>query len=108
MVEERAEQRDAGRDQLQVRAHVDEQLDADRGHLAVGVGGELDVLDLAPSLDGRDRVLAAVLGPAHGDAELARQGDRDQLFRVDVELRAERAADRRRDHTQLVLVDSRW
>ena len=45
-VEEGAEQRDARRDELQVRAHGGHQVHADGGDLAVGVGGELDLLDL--------------------------------------------------------------
>ena len=51
-VEEGAEQRDAGRDQLEVGAHVGEQADPDGGQLAVLVGGQLDVLDLPAALDG--------------------------------------------------------
>ena len=51
-VEERAQQRDARRDQLQVGAHVADEADPDGGELAVLVGGQLDVLDLAPALDG--------------------------------------------------------
>ena len=80
VVEERAEQRDAGRDQLEVRAHVRQQLHPDGGDLAVGVGGELDVLDLATALDGGDGVLAAVLGPPRRDAEALGDGDGDELL----------------------------
>ena len=47
VIEERAEQRDAGRDELKVRTHVGEQVHTHRGDAAVGVGRELDVLDHA-------------------------------------------------------------
>ena len=58
-----------GRDELQVGAHVGEQLRPHRGDLAVGVGRQLDVLDLAPALDRGDGVLRALFGPAGRDAE---------------------------------------
>ena len=108
VVEEGAEQRDAGRDELQVGAHVGQQLDPHGGDLAVGVGGQLDVLDLAAALDRGEGVLAALLGPAHRHAVLAGQGDGEELLGVDVELRAEAAADRRGDDPQLVLGRCRW
>ncbi len=72
------------------------------GELAVGVGGELDVLDLAASLDGGDGVLRAGLVPAHRHAELAGEGDAQQFLGVHVELGAEPAADRRGDDAELV------
>ncbi len=64
-VEERSEQRDAGRDQLQVGAHVGGESHPHGGELAAGVGGQLDVLDLAATLDAGHGVLRAGLVPAH-------------------------------------------
>jgi hypothetical protein len=103
VVEEGAEQRDAGGDQLQVRPHVGEQLHPDRGDLAVGVGGQLDVLDLAPALDGGGRPLGAALGPSGGHTQLLGHREGDELLGVDVELGAEATAHRRRDDPDLVL-----
>ena len=48
-----------GRDELEVGAHVGEQPDPYGGELAVGVGGQLDVLDLAAAVDRRQGVLGA-------------------------------------------------
>ena len=82
-------------------------LDPHGGELAVGVGGQLDVLDLAAALDGGQRVLAALLVPAHRRRRALRRAARhEQLLGVDVELRAEAAADRGRDDPQLVLGDA--
>ncbi len=92
-VEERAEQRHAGRHQLQIRTHVGQQADAHRGELALGVGREFDVLDLATAVDRGHRVLAALLVPAHRHGVLARQCDTQQLLGVDVELAAEATTD---------------
>ena len=102
-VEERAEQRDARRDQLEVGAHVGQEVDPDAEELAVGVGRQLDVLDLAAPVDGALRVLGALLDPSHRPAVLLGQRQHEQLVGVDVELRTEPAADRRRDHPHLLL-----
>ena len=67
------------------------------------VGGQLHVLDLAAALDGGVGVLAAALGPPGRHPELPGHRQGDELLGVDVELRAEAAADRRGDHPQLVL-----
>ena len=106
VVQEPAQQRHARRDQLQVGAHVGQQLDPHRRHLAVGVGGQLDVLDLAAALDGGHRGLGPALGPAHRRTPLHRQGAAEDLLGVDVELAAEAAAHRRGHHPQLVLGDA--
>ena len=103
VVQERPEQRDPGRDQLQVGAHVRQQVGPHRSDPAVGVGGQLHVLDLAAALDGGDRVLRAALVPAGGDAEAPGHGHGDQLLRVDVELGPEATTHRRGDDPQLVL-----
>ena len=83
-----------------------EQADANGGELAVGVGGELDVLDLAAAVDGGDGVLAALLVPAHRQLVLAGERDAQQLLGVHVELAAEAAADGRGDDPHLVLGDA--
>ena len=59
-----------GGDELQVAAHVGDELDPHGGELAVGVGGQLDVLDLAPALHGGLGALGALLDPAHRHAVL--------------------------------------
>ncbi len=105
VVDERAEERDAGRDQLEVRAHVGEQMHPHRGDLAVGIGGELDVLDHAAAVHRRERALPALLGPAHRATEALRHRETERFFRVDVELGPERAADRGYDDPQPVLGD---
>jgi hypothetical protein len=101
-VEERSEQWDARRDQLQVGAHVGGEAHPYRGELAVGVGRQLDVLDLAAPLDAGDGVLGAGLVPAHRSAELAGERHAEQFLGVDVELGAEPAADGGSDDAELV------
>jgi hypothetical protein len=103
VVEEGAEQRDARRHQLEVGAHVGREVGPHGGDVALGVGRQLHVLDLAPALDGGDGVLAAPLGPAGGLAPAAGHRHRDELLGVDVELGAEAPAHRRRHDPQLVL-----
>ena len=64
------------------------------------------LLDLAPALDRRLGVLAARLVPAHREPVLAGQRHAQQLLGVHVQLRAEAAADGRRDDAHLVLGDA--
>ena len=104
-VEEGAEQRDARRDQLEVGPHVGDQLDAHRGDLAVGIGGQLHVLDLAAAVDGAERVLGALLGEADRHLQLVGEGGGEHLVGVDVELAAEAATDRWGHDADLVLGD---
>ena len=68
---------------------------------------ELDVLDLAPALDGRLGVLGALLHPADRAAQPLRQHDGEDLLGVDVQLGAEAAADGRRHDAQLGLGGAR-
>ncbi len=106
-VEERAEQRDAGGDELEVGAHVADQADPHGGELAVGVGGELDVLDL-----GRGRGSCAwAFSPRSsfhrtGTPWLAGERDAQQFLGVHVELAAEAATDGRGDDAHLLLGDA--
>ena len=105
MVHERAEQRDARRHELQVRAHVGEESGADRGDTTVGVGGQLDPLDHPAAVGGRERRLRAFLDPAHRTLQPQRDRQRERFLRVHIELGAEAAADRRSDHADPVLGD---
>ena len=100
------EDRHAGRDELQVGAHVGEQLDLEPEDRAVLAGGDLDVLDLVAAVRGRLVVLAARLGPLDRPAELAGHDEGEHLLGVDVELGAEAAAHVGRDDAQLVLRDA--
>ncbi len=88
---------------MEVGAHVGKKAHPHRGELAVGIGRQLDVLDLAAAVGGGDGVLAAGLVPAHRPAQLEGQGDAEQLFGVDVELAAEAAAHSGSDDAELVL-----
>ncbi len=103
MVDERAEQRDPRRDQLQVRAHVGDELHAHRGDAAIPVGRQLDGLDHAAPVHGGLGVLRALLGPADRPLQPLGDGEADRFFRVDVELGPETAAHRGRDDPHLVL-----
>jgi hypothetical protein len=100
------EQRDAGREQLQVRAHRRRQPNADCGDLAFGGRRELDLLDHVAPVDRRLAGLAAFLDPLHRPAELAGERDGELLLGVDVQFRAEGAADLRGDHSDLRLGDA--
>ena len=102
-VEKRPEQRDAGSDQLEIRTHVGDEIDADRRDLALGVGGEIDLLDLPAPLDRRLRALGALLDPANRHPVLAGERDTDQLFRINVQLGPEPSTHRGSDHTHLML-----
>ena len=84
-----------GRDQLQIGAHVGQQLDAHRGDPPIGVGRHLDVLDLAATLDGGVGVLGPLLDPAHRLAQPTGQRQGEGLLGIDVELASEASADRR-------------
>ena len=100
------EHRHAGRDQLQVGAHVGEQLDLQSQQRAVLPRRDLDVLDLVAAVRGGLVVLAARLGPLDRAAELAGDHQRQHLLGVDVELGTEAAAHVRRDDADLVLRDA--
>ena len=102
-VDPRAEQRRAWRDDHQVRAHRDREPDADRGDRPVRGRRERDLLDHVAPVVSRERVLRALLDPLDREAGPLRDDDPERLLRVDLELRAEPAADVGRDHTQLRL-----
>jgi len=92
-IEPRAEQRNAGRDELEICAHRGRQPCTDGGDLARRRGGELDLLDHVAAVDRGQVALAAGLRPLDRASQPARDYERERLFCVDVELRAEAAAD---------------
>ena len=98
-----AEQRDAGRDELEIRPHRGDHVRPDRGDLAVLRRRELERRHEVAAVDRRERVLRALLHPLHRRAQPPRDRDREQLLGIDVQLRAEPAADVGGDHAQLRL-----
>ena len=106
VVVEGAQDRDARPDQGRVGAHVGLELDPHAEQLALLGGGHLHVLDHAAALDGGQVALGAVLVPLDRLAELAGQGDGDELLGVDLQLGAEAAADLGGDHPDLGLGDA--
>ena len=105
-VDPAAELRDAGGEELEVRPHVGDLLHPDAEDLALLGRGQLDVVDHAAPVDGGHVVLRALLDPLHRPADLAAERQRQRLLRVDVQLRAEAAADVGRDDPQLRLGDA--
>ena len=105
-VHERAEQRDARRDQHQVGAHVGQQVDVQAAQPAVPVGGDPDPLPLVPAVVHGQVALAARLGPLDRPAELAGDQHREHLFGGDLELGAEAAAHVGRDDPDVLLRDA--
>ncbi len=73
---------------------------------AVPRRGQPQPLDLVAAVVHGHVALGPGLGPLHRPAELARDQQRQHLFRGDLELRPEAAAHVRRDHPQLVLGDA--
>ena len=99
-VDPAAQDRRAGRDELEVGAQPDDELGADAADLAVLVRRVLHLLPLVAAVDRGEVALRALLRPLHRPADPLRQSERERLLGVDVELRAEAAADVRRDHPQ--------
>ena len=98
-----AEERRAGRDELEIGAEADGQPGPDRADLSLGGRGQLDLLDLVAAVDRRLVALGPRLDPLDRTAELAREHERERLLGVDVQLRAEAAADVRCDDAELRL-----
>ncbi len=69
---------------------------------SVILAADLDCADLGAAMNCRLHVFAARLDPFHRLAELDRDPGEQRLFRVNIQLRTETAADLRRDHAQLV------
>ena len=106
VIDEGAEQRDTGRDELEVCAHVGEEIHPHRRDAAVAVGRQLDLLDHPAAVDRGHGVFGAVLGPAHGSLQALCDREADGLLRVHIELRPETATDGRRNDTHLVLSET--
>ena len=102
-VQETPEQRHAGREQHHVGAHVGVDVNPHPGELALGVGCQLDLLELAPTLVGGERRFGSGLGPAHRTAQLADQRHGQKFVGVDVELGSETASHRGSNDTELIL-----
>ena len=105
-VHKRAEQRDARRDQHEVRAHVGEQVHVQAAEPAVAVGRDPDPLPLVAAVVHGHVALAAGLGPLDRQAQLTGDQDGQHLFRRDLELRSEAAADVRRDNPDVLFTDA--
>ena len=100
---EQREVRDRRGQQLQVGAHVLDQLAAEGLDAAVLVRGHLDVLQLVAAVDRRVHGLRSPLNPLDGPAGQARGLGQRELLGVDLELRAEAPAHVRRDDPHLAL-----
>ena len=72
-------------------------------NLAVGVERHLGVGDVIAAVRVGEKRLRAVGDPFHRPADALRRPKRHDFFGIDENLRAEAAADIRRDHAQLVL-----
>ncbi len=86
----------AGADRIPGAA-IDHKTVAQRQDAALFVEADLHVVDLVARMARADQMLAAVLDPLHRPAEPARQERDQQIFRIDVALDAETAADIERD-----------
>ena len=75
-----------------VGAEIFQDRDLQRGDAALGVGGGAGLHGLLAGVAGGQQVLAPALAPAHGAVEGAGQGGDGQLFAVQGDLLAERAA----------------
>ena len=105
-VDPRAEERDAGRHELQVRAHGAPGFRLDRRDVAVLRRRERELVDDVASVDRSHVVLGSLLRPLHRAAETACERDRERALAVDLELRAEASTDVGCDHADLGLGDA--
>ena len=87
---------DTGADRIPGAA-VDDEAVAQREDAAFVVEADLDVVDLVARMAGAHEVLAPVLDPSHRPPHRAREERNQQVFRIDVSLDAEAAADVERD-----------
>ena len=97
------DRRDARGERRQVRAHRGRRVHAHREELAVLVAGHLGVRDVVAAVRIREKAFAALGRPLDRAIDALRRPDHRRLFGVEVDLRAEAAADVRRDHPHLVL-----
>src|SRR5439155_23203093 len=87
----------------QVGAQVGDDPGPHAGDLAVGRGGDLDLVDLVAPVDRGLHVLAPRLDVLDGPAETQSQRGGDHLVGIDVELGPEAAAHIGGDHADLGL-----
>ena len=85
-----------------IGAHVREDVVAKPCDRAVVVAADFDIADLPAPVNRRLNVFAASLYPLHRLAELHGNPSEQSFFGIDVELRAEAAADFGRDDSQFV------
>ncbi len=78
-------------------------LDPQPDNLVVLVEGHLRMRDVVAAMRVGEERFRTVASPLHRTADLLRRPQRHHLFRIDVDLGAEAAADIGRDHAQLVL-----
>ena len=95
--------RDARRERRQIRAHGCGGVHAHREELAVLVHRQLGDRDMVAAVRVRHERLAAIGSPLHRPVDLLGSPGDDHVLGVQIDLRAEAAADVRRDHAHLVL-----
>ena len=100
------QRRDRRRQQHVVGADVGDQPHLQAEHLAVLARRDVDVAEDVAPVRGRDERFGSILDPLDRHAELLRHHRADVLLGVDVDLRAEAAADFRRDGADLVLAEA--
>ena len=101
------QRRDGRRQQHVVGADVGDEPELQAEHLAVAPGGEVDVADDVAAMSRGDERFGPILDPLDRNAQPLRDGGRDVLLGVDVDLRAEAAADFRGDRADLILAEAR-
>jgi hypothetical protein len=87
----------------EIGPHIRGGVHLERAEIAVGVHRQLGVGDVVTAVGVRHETLGALRGPLDRPPDLLRGQQADALLGVDVNFRAEAAADVRRDHVQLVL-----
>ena len=91
------------REQRHIGAEIGVGLDPKPQDLVVLVERHLRLRDMVAAVGVGKEGFGTVAGPFHRAADLLRGPQRHHFFRIDVDLRAEAAADIGRDHAQLVL-----
>ena len=92
--------RHARRERRQIRAHVGGRVDAHAEELAVRVHGQFGLGHVIAAVRVRDERFRALGRPLDRTADFLRRPRQRDVFRIQEDLRAEAAADVRRDHAQ--------
>ena len=100
------QRRDGGGEEHVVGADVGDQPELEAEHGAVALRRQVHVGEDVAAVRRRDERLRAIFRPLHRDAEALGDRRRDVLFAVDVDLRAEAAADFGRDGADLILAEA--